>query len=62
MIQCKKEKTSQSEVAIKEALAGLASGVYATPYHTANALGLSRATLLRKINGGKTSAEAHKSQ
>jgi hypothetical protein len=62
MTQRKSEKASRTEEMIQEALAGLASGVYATPYHAAKVLGLSRATLIRRINGGKTRAEAREPQ
>jgi hypothetical protein len=62
MTQRKKEKMSQTEAAIKETLAGLASGVYAMPYCAADALGLSRVTLVRRIHGGKTYAEASEPQ
>ena len=58
MTQRKSEQASRTKQSIQEALAGLALGVYATLYVAAKVLGLSCATLFRRINGGKTCAEA----
>ena len=56
------KKAAESEEKVVEALAGLKSGKYKTPYQAANSIGASRSTIQRRFNGGKTRSEAHESQ
>ena len=56
------KKATESEAKMQEALNGLSSGLYKTPYKAHKALGISKSTLLRRINGGKSRAEARQAQ
>jgi Tc5 transposase DNA-binding domain len=56
------KKAAQTEQGIQKALVERAAGVHKTPYQAASSLGLSRATLGRRIKGGKSRREARESQ
>ena len=45
-----------------QALAGLRSGLYSTPYKAAKKTGASKSTLLRRLKGGRTRPEAREGQ
>src|ERR1700741_884295 len=56
------QKVVELEAKIQAALEGISSGKYTTRYQAAKALGLSEASLARRIKGGKSRYEAREKQ
>src|SRR5579859_6745521 len=55
-------KSAETERRVQEALAGLASGKYKTPYQAAKDLGIAQKTMSRRVKGGKSYSQAAKVQ
>ena len=62
MTRPRSKKALETEANVKKAFDGLSSGLYTTPYQARKALGLSKGTMSRRINGGKSRAEAREKQ
>lgn len=62
MTRRKSEKTAETNAKVKAAIQGLSEGLYSTPYAAAQALGLHRKTLYRRLAGGKSPAEGKENQ
>ncbi len=58
----KSEKAAETDAKVKAAIEGLSKGLYSTPFAAAQALQLSRATLQRRLGGGKSRAEGKENQ
>ena len=54
----KSEKAAESEEKVLKALAGIQSYLYQNLYHAAQKTGAAKHTIERRLNGGKTRAEA----
>jgi hypothetical protein len=54
MARRKSQKALELENRITEALAGIKSGLYATPYAAAKALQLRSNTVLKRVRGGNS--------
>ena len=57
-----KRKAAETDAKVKAAIEGLSKGVYSTPFAAAQALQLSRATLQRRLGGGKSRTERKENQ
>ena len=62
MTRHKSEKAAETDAKVKAAIEGLSNGLYSTPFAAAHALQLSRATLYRRLAGGKSRAEGKQNQ
>ena len=62
MPRARSQKALETEEKTQKALRGLSSGIFKTPYQAAKVIGLSRATLKRRMNGGKSRAEGREAQ
>jgi hypothetical protein len=58
MVRKRSQKATETDAKVQAALHGLSTGKYTTQYKAAKALGLSRATLMRRAQGGTSRAEA----
>jgi len=54
-------KAEEAEEKIQTALAGIKDGTYTSAYQAAKELGVSRATLDRRLKGGKSRTKAKES-
>jgi len=62
MTRCRSEKTAETDIKVEAAIKGLANGSYKTPYATATALRLSRATLSCWLAEENSRAEGKENQ
>ena len=62
MPRAKSQKATESEEKVLKALAGIRSGLYRNAYHAWQKTGASKATVERRLKGGKTHAEAREEQ
>jgi len=62
MTRRKSEKAAETDAKVEAAVKGLSDGLYKTRYAAAKAIGLSQATLSRRLDGGNSRAEGKANQ
>jgi 4-hydroxybenzoate polyprenyltransferase len=58
MVRPKSQHAAQTEAKVQAAMKGLEVGTYSSIWSAANAVGMSHKTLTRRVNGGKSCAQA----